>query len=132
VAKAAIERWGGNVMVYEYPIWFYRHWPWTCWAGSRWEQKVFLKFALSSPFGLGVFWSLPCCRDVADVLDEKRTALAQHRSQMQPLVEGVAWPTLSDVAGGGFLDCLVREYELFRCYQVNADNGCESRPSCSP
>ena len=118
-AKAALSRWGGAVTVYEYPIWFYRQWPWTSWAGSRWEKKVLLKYAVSSPLGLGVFWGLPCCHDVRDALQQKRAALAQHRSQMEPLRPGGKWMTLADVAGGAFLECLVQEYELFRRYPAN-------------
>jgi LmbE family N-acetylglucosaminyl deacetylase len=119
VVRAALARCGGRVTVHEYPIWFYRQWPWTSWSGCGWEKRVFLKLAFLSPLGSGVIWRLPCCRDVADVLDQKRAALAEHRSQMQPLLDRVGWPTLSDVAGGTFLQCFLCEYEVFRSYSVN-------------
>ena len=118
VVKKALARWGAQVIVHEYPIWFYRQWPWTTWAGSGWERKTFLRLGLISPLGLGVLCGLRHRRNVSDVLERKRAALGKHRSQVEPLVAGTAWKTLRDVANGSFLECFLREYELFHSYQL--------------
>jgi LmbE family N-acetylglucosaminyl deacetylase len=115
---AALERWDAphRVVVFEYPIWFYRQWPWTPWGGGRDEKSTFMQLALTSPLGLGIIRGLRHCFSTADVRDEKRAAIAAHRSQMQRIVPHAEWATLSDVAGGSFLDCFLQDYELFDRY----------------
>jgi hypothetical protein len=55
---------------------------------------------------------------VADQLEKKRQALAQHRSQMMILRPGTAWPTLSDVSEGEFLKCFFQDFEIFHCRKI--------------
>jgi LmbE family N-acetylglucosaminyl deacetylase len=117
IVKSALEQWGRRVTVHEYPIWFYRQWPWTTWAASGWERRTFVKLAMTSPLGLGVTCGLRDRRDVGDALEEKRAALGRHGSQMSRLIDDASWKTLGDIAGGSFLDCFFAEFELFHSYE---------------
>jgi hypothetical protein len=47
------------------------------------------------------------------VLDQKRRALACHRSQTVRLVDDPGWLVLGDVAGGTYLDNLLADHEWF-------------------
>jgi hypothetical protein len=51
--------------------------------------------------------------DIEDILELKRNALAEHKSQTQQLISNCQWLTLSDVANGEFLDCFFQKYEFF-------------------
>jgi hypothetical protein len=55
--------------------------------------------------------------DMADVLQKKKRALAEYRSQMTRMVPDVRWLTLADVAGGEFLGCFFGEHEMFKRYE---------------
>jgi hypothetical protein len=51
-------------------------------------------------------------------LELKRTALAQHKSQMTQLIPNSNWLTLADVSNGEFLACFFQDYEFFRQYTI--------------
>ncbi len=111
IVQAALRAAGRPATVCEYPIWFWYHWPWTRLEGGK---RALLHGAAA---GLGRFrvllrdfrWYVP----VGDLLERKRAALAEHRSQMQRLVPDPGWVTLGDIAGGDFLACFFREREIF-------------------
>jgi len=101
---------------YEYPVWFWNQWPWvpfkvTC---NRETGQTFWRMCRAG-FGLECFKKFRAGVFVGDVLEQKRDALGQHRSQMTALKPGVAWPTLPEVSGGDFLKCFFQEFEVFRC-----------------
>lgn len=113
IVVSALQVLGQRVMVYEYPVWFwYRFWPWT---GRLRTSRLLVK-------SLGSCWSL--LRDfrhsvyTGDVLELKRAALDQHRSQMTRLVNDPRWPILSDVSDAEFLESFFQEYELFYRYRL--------------
>jgi len=105
----------------EYPIWFWNHWPWvslqvqcnlTTFRDLLKLLKAGLGWRLFRAFRSGVY--------VGGVIERKRQALAQYRSQMTVFKEGTAWPTLPGVSNGEFLDCFFQKFEVFRCRTISA------------
>ncbi len=94
-----------NAMVYEYPVWFWFHWPWVGFSGERWEIKSALKNTLSSWFGLRLLKDFRYSTELASVETIKRKALEQHQTQMTQYISNPEWITLADVAKGKFLEC---------------------------
>lgn len=112
VALEAARSAPGAVTVYEYPVWFWHHWPWVPHPldNRRDLPRVIVETVVSAAHLVRDFNS---CVFVGDVLAEKRRALEAYASQMTRLVDDPAWATLEDVAGGEFLDCFFEEYEVF-------------------
>ncbi len=112
VVLSALGRCGFNSTVYEYPIWFFNHWPWTPFEGNA------KKFVSSLNQNLNYSWrflqEFKCSVYIGDVLEQKRAALEQHKSQMLQLMPNPKWHTLGEVAQGNFLKCFFQNYELFR------------------
>jgi LmbE family N-acetylglucosaminyl deacetylase len=118
VVEAAIKT-GRPFEICEYPVWVWNQWPWVplqvrC---NRDDGRTLLSILRA---GLG-FRLIRECRSgvfVGDLLDQKREALSQHRSQMTVLRPGTAWPTLKDISGGEFLRCFFQDFEIFRCWKI--------------
>lgn len=106
----AIRRGGAMRVVYEYPIWFWEHWPWMSLPRDYPHRaRRGLKRAILSPMhGLR---DLHTFVDVSDVLDRKRAALDHHATQMQS--PGGKWDTLPMIEDGEFLARLLRDREVF-------------------
>jgi LmbE family N-acetylglucosaminyl deacetylase len=107
---------GLPLRLFEYPIWFWNHWPWVSQKllPNRSTGKAIIRM-LRAGFGLRAFEVFRSGVFIADILERKRKALGQHQSQMTALIPGSGWPTLSDVSDGEFLNCFFQEYEVFRC-----------------
>ena len=112
IVMAALRRHGERTGVYEYPVWFWRHWPWT--GGPHLKCRGFRRIATES-----VACTVRFLREsrrrvrIGDVADDKRAALEQHRSQMTRLGSNPQWQILDDVWEGDFLRCFFNEYERF-------------------
>jgi LmbE family N-acetylglucosaminyl deacetylase len=108
----ALQHYGRSVMVYEYPVWFWNCWPWVRFASRDWRDGVNqLKWVMKS--NLRLVQDFHHVVYVADVLENKRTALAQHQSQVQRLLPQPEWVVLEDMAEGAFLRCLFQDHEIF-------------------
>lgn len=114
IVIAALAKYDRNVTVYEYPIWYWHHWPWTSITGDRSEKISLLKIALKTFLGWQLFREFDCYVNIDGVTERKRDALCQHRTQMERLVDDPNWGTLPDVSNGEWLDCFFQPYELFR------------------
>lgn len=111
----AIKRSALEVDVYEYPVWLWNQWPWTgLELGPNRDSLKAIWHVIRSGFGSQIFKEFDSAVHVREVLDIKREALAQHRSQMVELIPGVGWPTLGGVAQGDFLKCFFQDFEIFR------------------
>ncbi|NLX05655.1 MAG: PIG-L family deacetylase [Phycisphaerae bacterium] len=109
IIYGALARSSADVTLYEYPVWLWHNWPWVPASGSTWRRS--LRAALA---GLWVFlgethWRIA----VWDVLETKRSALAQYKSQTTRMTLDPRWPILSDVGDGEFLECFFAGSEFF-------------------
>jgi len=122
IVSAALRQLSLPVTVYEYPIWFWYHWPWVRVEPRREGLRV-LRESLLAGFGARVLGTFRCYLPVGDVLDRKRVALEQHASQMTRLLPDPRWKTLHDVADGDLLKCFFQPWEIFSCYRTNTKKG---------
>ncbi|NIA31962.1 MAG: PIG-L family deacetylase [Actinobacteria bacterium] len=107
-----------NFDVFEYPIWFWSHWPWMHpQFGSRREILSIIKNSLSAEWHLHKDFN--CSLDISQVIEKKRAALEKYQSQMTRLVPDEKWLTLADISDGEFLQCFFQEYEYFYQYKMN-------------
>lgn len=98
-----------------YPVWFWRHWPWTR-QPMRAERMALsvLTGTLKAMFGIRLLGTFSHIVDISDQLDQKRSALAAHRSQMERFLGRTEWPILEDVSDGDFLACFLQPFEVFQ------------------
>ena len=112
IVWSALEAYSKEVTVYEYPIWFWRQWPWTSTPNSAHcgIRRAAKECIISC---IGLFGECRWRVRIADVIPEKRAALEQYRSQMTRLNSDPRWPTLGDVSDGEFLECFFQAHERF-------------------
>src|SRR5262249_20594979 len=108
-----------HATVYEYPVWYWYHWPIIPAAGGVRGKLGQVRSGIGiGRRGLRDF----CCRvPIADLRDRKRAALNQHRSQMEQLVKDPAWHTLPSVADGAWLECFFQPFEVFYRHPVKSE-----------
>lgn len=111
--REALARLGSQAVVYEYPVWYWWNWPHVRLAGTLRQRLSALRSSLKTRAGVGFWTELRHACYVGDVLEQKRAALAAHRSQMERLVADPRWLTLGDVANGEFLACFFQPWERF-------------------
>lgn len=121
IVLAAARQWQAEalrpVVVFEYPVWFWCHWPWV--KTEHGSGRAYAQWAGDATRGwLDTVRRLRTRVRIDDVLPVKRAALAEHKSQMTRLLPHPAWLTLQDVGGGEFLDCFFRSHELFWRYSI--------------
>jgi LmbE family N-acetylglucosaminyl deacetylase len=117
IVKSALPSYSKDLTIYEYPIWFWFHWPWVeLLARKEPLRSVILKNTLDYRFGLRLLQDFKCSVYIGDILDNKRAALAQHKSQMTRLLPESNWAILSDVSNGEFLNAFFQEHEIFYRY----------------
>lgn len=111
-----------SVDVYEYPVWVWHHFPWmTMPLRPRYQARQYMLNTLRSVFGLRMLYRFNVGVDVRDYFPMKRAALMEHKTQMTRLIDDPAWLTLGDVAGGRFLSCFFRDFELFDHTTMESD-----------
>ena len=104
-----------RVIVWEYPVWFWIHWPWVGAGKGLIPRRTVAVNSLRHSFGLRAFWELRHTVDISDILPRKIAALCQHRTQMTKFLPKAEWTTLPDILGGQFLECFYSGHEFFRC-----------------
>jgi LmbE family N-acetylglucosaminyl deacetylase len=112
IVRQAIRMTGHDILVYEYPIWMWQHWPWSRLEFCR-ETTVWRTCTEQLSANLHLLRDFRCAADVSDVTQRKQDALACHASQMSRLNKHPDWRTLADVSGGDFLACFAERYEIF-------------------
>jgi LmbE family N-acetylglucosaminyl deacetylase len=123
IVLSAVREWRrgkpGKVTIFEYPVWFWYHWPWV--SADTGTGRAYTGWASGALTGsLALIRELRSRIFVGDVLGIKHAALNEHRSQMVRLLPNPQWFTLGDVGNGDFLACFFRDHELFRCYSIGA------------
>lgn len=116
VVLAAARAAGRALTVWEYPIWFWRHWPWTG-LDATGERGQLLRDSARARFGLTLLSEFTTVVDVSGAIARKRAALAAHATQTQRRNGDPGWAILADVSGGDFLDCFFQGYEVFKRYR---------------
>jgi LmbE family N-acetylglucosaminyl deacetylase len=122
IVLSALRRIRRNIMVWEYPVWFWLHWPWVSLRQRESTVKAVhvLRNSIHDPFGIRALIDLRHSVGITDVLDQKKAALAQHRSQMQQIIPDPNWLTLGRLSRGQFLACFYQDWEFFRRYEFRA------------
>jgi LmbE family N-acetylglucosaminyl deacetylase len=115
--RAALQQGSARPLMYEYPIWFWHHWPQMQFTGDRRSRLRMLKQTMLAGFGARLVRDFQCSISIKAVLEQKRHALQQHRSQMERWMSNPDWLTLGDIANGEFLNCFFQEYEFFHHYR---------------
>lgn len=121
IVVSALQNYGRGTVIYEYPIGFWCHWPWALRRPTRSSWYI----QTLSPLKEGLFSGLSMLRDfrysvyIEEVLETKRAALGQYKSQMTRLIPDPRWQTLSDLSNGDFLACFLQQHEIFRRYSLN-------------
>jgi LmbE family N-acetylglucosaminyl deacetylase len=120
IVMAALRSYPHKVTIWEYPIWFWLHWPWVGLQPDCPPIKTrhILRNTAVSLIGLRAFTDLPCSVDISDVLPQKAVAIVEHNSQMTRLNAQLRWTTLADVSHGQFLESFYYNHEFFRCTVV--------------
>lgn len=116
IVRRALAVTGHAADVLEYPVWIWYHWPHL--PLPVYPGRTTFDLAVNSlraGLGLRVRHAFRCAAYVGDVLPRKRSALEQHRTQMERLQPDAGWPVLGDVLDGAFLACFFQDYELFAC-----------------
>jgi LmbE family N-acetylglucosaminyl deacetylase len=119
VISSALARHAKPIVVYEYPVWFWLFYPWVSAPALSWRElgRAGQKSFASTIYLLRQFRHSTY---IGDVLELKRLALEQHKSQMTPLLPDPGWRTLRGVSNGEFLECFFREREVFYRSTYNA------------
>jgi LmbE family N-acetylglucosaminyl deacetylase len=116
----AIRAYGEPLTVFEYPVWYWYHWPWIAVGGDlpgMWRKN--LAQTARTAAGLRSLSRLNARADVSDAMDMKLGALAAHRTQTARPDGRPDWPVLRDLGRGDFLARLTSDYEAFTRYDVN-------------
>jgi LmbE family N-acetylglucosaminyl deacetylase len=124
----AIRRQAKAVTVWEYPVWFWLSWPWVGFQQNipPIKPKHILKNSVLAGFGTRAFVELTRQVNIADVLQQKRAAIAQHRSQTEKLIDDPRWVTLDELSNGELMECFYQDREFFRCYTHGGSDGATS------
>lgn len=119
----ALQTYGQPVQVYEYPVWFWYHWPWVSFLKDPLgDGRAIFKNTLTMLFGLRLVTDFNFIVNINTALARKHAALAEHKSQMAQLIPDTHWLTLADVSNGDWLACFFQKQEVFRHY-LFPDNG---------
>jgi len=119
IVVSALRMLGINTVIYEYPIWFWCYWPWANTPINNLKELMHtIKMNLVS--NIFLLRDLRCSVYIGDVLELKRAALDQYKSQMTRLIPDPSWSTLSDVSNGEFLECFFIDREFFHKYHFTA------------
>ncbi len=118
IVATALRAGGWKPRVYEYPIWFWYHWPWVG-IPSKLGRNLFQLILRTARSMFGSFvLRFRRSIDIADVLEIKKDALAQYESQMIKPLSGEKWPILPEISDGEFLGNFFQGYEVFHARKI--------------
>jgi LmbE family N-acetylglucosaminyl deacetylase len=117
IVTNAIKQYEGNLMIYEYPVWYWHHWPWISLYDLSFKERIFeLKKGFISLWYFFKDFRYSVC--IGDIIDIKKRALDEYRSQMTRFISTPQWKTLPDVSNGEFLQSFFQSHEIFYRYSV--------------
>jgi LmbE family N-acetylglucosaminyl deacetylase len=114
----AVQQSKRSVTLYEYPIWFWCHWPWMKWVWYPRSPLGRLKLGVQSllrtlKLGWYPWQDFTTVSDIRPFLAQKQQALDCHASQMVSQLERSDWTTLAQLSDGDFLACFAQPQEIF-------------------
>ena len=113
IVLAALKDYTPEVAVYEYPVWYWHHFPWTT-TGKSDSRKAYIKASIKAKLGWQLIQEFNYRVDIASVKSLKQQALAQHQTQTSRLVDDPNWGLLQDVSDGEWVECFFQDREIFR------------------
>lgn len=120
IVLSALKACKTKAIVYEYPVWFWYHWPWVSVSWCKQHQRnILVRFKCNLLAGLRFLRDFRCFIYIGDVLKLKRTALENYKSQMRRPIPDPHRPMLAEVSNGEFLQCFYQEREIFHRYCFN-------------
>jgi len=119
IVLAALAACRKRAMVYEYPVWFWHHWPWASVSMNGWRE-ILSSGAISLVSAYRLIRDFRCFTPIEEVLEIKRAALNEHKSQMTKLLPLPEWKTLGEIANGEFLERFFQPREIFRRFRFPA------------
>jgi LmbE family N-acetylglucosaminyl deacetylase len=115
IVMSALQTYRMETVIYEYPIWSWNHWPWVSQSMPK-PSKILRLLKRNFVISLSLLRDIRCSIYIGDVLELKRTALNQHKSQVTRFIPNSNWKTLHDVANGEWLECFFQDHEVFYRY----------------
>ena len=114
IVSKELKRISNPLIIYEYPIWYWFHWPWVSIdLHQRQYLIILLRLTLKYNCGLRSIFDLNSCISIKDELNKKEKALKKHKSQTTQMFGKKDWNTLYDIAGGDFMGCFFQDFEYF-------------------
>ncbi len=117
IVVAALQKYKRKTIIYEYPIWFWYHWPWVSVPMAN-LNGILATLKRSVIAGLYFLMEFRCSVYIGDVLALKRAVLDSYISQMTRFLSDPRWRTLGDISNGEFLECFFQEHEIFHKYII--------------
>jgi len=118
IVVSALQVYRSEAVIYEYPIGFWCHWPWSLRRPTRSVREILSVSKESLLLGLSMLKDFRYSVYIEGVLEIKRAALDEHKSQMTRLIPDPRWQTLPDLSNGEFLACFFQQCEIFRRYSL--------------
>lgn len=117
----ALEAYPNELVVYEYTVWFWHHWPWVN-ADVR-HPTAWMRSAVRSAVSIVLAWrDLRYAMALGPLLEVKRAAFECHASQR----------SLMSIADGQFMDRVLRPEECFARHIHPADDSGAREPLRHP
>ena len=113
IVLAALANYTQEIAVYEYPVWYWHHFPWTR-TSERDSRITYLKASIKAKLGWQLVKEFNYRVEIEPVKPQKKLALAQHQTQMKRLVDDPNWGLLKDLSDGEWLECFFQTQEIFR------------------
>jgi hypothetical protein len=106
-----------NYVIYEYPVWLWYHFPWVDFQSKKIKDVLgYMKRSFFSE--LNLLMNFHSCVYIGDVLKRKSEVLNSYKSQMSHLNSQSNWRSLRDIGHEEFINCFLREYEVFYRYSI--------------
>ena len=113
IVLTALNNYDSTATVYEYPVWYWHHFPWTA-TGKNDSRKAYLKASIKAKLGWQLIQEFNYRVAIEPVKSLKQEALAQHQTQTKRLVDDPNWGLLQDVSDGEWVECFFQNQEIFR------------------
>jgi LmbE family N-acetylglucosaminyl deacetylase len=117
----ALRRVNRRCEVVEYLVWFWYHWPWVPIFGTDDARQIF-SLSVRNVFGIKTWQAVNASVTVDTLRSRKFKALSEYRTQMTRIRTDCAWPILSDVAQGEFLQAFLGSREWLKTTFWEADS----------